>query len=122
MLLIRPEDRPTATGALSHGWLAGIKSDCEDSGDDQGRTAQSLDEGVPGRKGEKHLAIHDIPKEKRGEGNLIMQYDTGRILGGVGLRANGGSQRGGHATTPKARIDSSVIAQLDAVSPEISIF
>ena len=66
MLLIRPEDRPAAAGALSHGWLAGIKSDCEDSGDDQDRTVQSLDEGVLGRKGEKQLAIHDIPKEKRG--------------------------------------------------------
>ena len=122
MLLIRPEDRPTAAGALSHGWLTGIKSDCEDSGDDQGRTAQGLDEGVPGRKSEKQLAIHDIPKEKRGEGNLITQDDTGCILGAVGLRANGGSQRGGYATTPNARIDGSVITQLDVVSPEISIF
>ena len=122
MLLIRPEDRPTATGALSHGWLAGIKSDCEDSGDDQDRTAQNLDEGVLGRKGEKKLAILDIPKEKRGKGNPITQDETRRILGGVGLGANGRSQRGGHAAIPKARIDGSVITQLDVVSPEISIF
>ena len=122
MLLIRPEDRPTAAGALSHGWLAGIKSDCEDIGDDQGRAAQSLDEGVLGRRGEKQLAIHDIPKEKRGEGYLITQDDTWRVLGGVGLGANGGSHRGSHATTPNARIDGSVITQLGVVSPEISIF
>ena len=94
MLVIQPEDRPTAAGALSHRWLAGIKSDCEDSGDDQDRTAQSLDDGVLGRMGEKLLAIHDIPKEKRG----------------------------GHATTLKARINGTVITQLDVVSPEISIF
>ena len=122
MLLIRPEDRPTAAGALGHGWLAEIKSDCEDSGDDQDQTVQSLDEGVLSRKGGKQLAIHDIAKEKRGEGSLTMQDDTGRILGGVGLGANGGSHRGGHATTPKARTDGSVITQLDKVSPEISIF
>ena len=121
MLLIRPEDRPTATGALSHGWLAGVESDSEGSGDDQDRTAQSLDEGFLGRKGEKQLAMHDIPKEKRGEGNVI-KADTGRILGGAGLGANRGSQRGSHATTPKARIDHSVITQLDVVSPEVSIF
>ena len=122
MLLIRPEDRPTAAGALSHGWLAGIKSDSEDSGDDQDQTTQSLDKGFLGRVGEKQLAVHDIPKGKRGEENPITQCDTRHILRGVGLGANARSQRGGHATTPKARIDGSVITQLDVVSPEISIF
>ena len=122
MLVIRPEDRPTAAGALSHGWLAGIKSDYEDSGDDQDQTVRSLNAGFLDRRGEKQLAIHDIPKEKRGERSPITQDDTRCILGGVGLGENPRSQRGGHATTPKARIDYSVITQLDVVSPEIPIF
>jgi len=66
--------------------------------------------------------MYGIPKEKRGEGSPITQDDTRCTLGGVGLGANGRSQRGGHATIPNARIDGSVITQLDIVSPEISIF
>ncbi|PUU79029.1 kinase-like domain-containing protein [Tuber borchii] len=120
MLLIRPEDRPTAAGALSHGWLAGLESYGEESGDDQDQRAQSLGEGASGRRGRKQLAIHDIPKKKRRERNPITQDDTKPILGGVVLGAR--SQGGSHATTPKARIDGSIITQLDVVSPKNSIF
>jgi len=42
MLLIQPEDRPTAARALRHFWLAGLKSDTENSGDDQDEKAQAV--------------------------------------------------------------------------------
>jgi len=43
MLIIRPEDRPTAADALSHGWFAGLQRNIEDSGGDgNGLTQNSV--------------------------------------------------------------------------------
>ena len=47
----KPEDRPTAAGALSHGWLAGLKSDNKDSGGDQDETEHNLGEDALGWRG-----------------------------------------------------------------------
>jgi len=62
MLAIQPDDRPTAEDALGNAWLVGLKSDDEDSGDDQDETAQSRDNSWS-RKSEGKLTTYD--KRKR---------------------------------------------------------
>ncbi|PUU79037.1 kinase-like domain-containing protein [Tuber borchii] len=109
MLLIKPEDRPTAADALSHGWLAGLKSDDKDSGDDQDETAQCMGEDALGWSGGKQLASLDVPKGSSSERSPVTQEDKRCILGEVVLVANAQSQRGGHATTLGAIIDSSAM-------------
>ena len=66
MLIIRPEDRPTAQDTLGNAWLVGRKSDDEDSGDDQDETAQSRDENSWSGKSEGKLTTHDKRKKRRG--------------------------------------------------------
>ena len=114
MLLIQPEDRPTAASALSNGWLAGLKGDDKSSGDDQDETAQFLGEDAIGGRSGKQLATRGVPKKRRSDRNLVTQGDTKFILGAVQ------SQGSGHATTPNAIIDDSVITLLDVASPESS--
>ena len=121
MLLIQPENRPTAAGALSHGWLAGLESDDTDCGNDQDKTAQSLSEDALGRSGGKQLATCGVPKKKRDDRNSVTQGDTKRILGAVVLGANAESQSSSHATTPNATTDESLITLLDVASPESSL-
>ena len=120
MLLIQPEDRPTAAGALRHGWLVGLKNDDRDSGDDQDETAQCSGVDGLGWSSGKQLATGDVPKKIHSEGTPVTQEDARCILGEAVLRANAQSQRGGHATTPGAIIDSSVLTQLDVASPKSS--
>ena len=120
MLLIQPEDRPTAAGALSHEWLAGLKSDDKDSRDDQDETEHNLGEDALGWRGRKQLATCGVPK--RGvDRNSVTQGDTKWFFEAVVLGANAQSQSSGHATTPNAIIDDSVIPLLDAASPESSL-
>ena len=121
MLVIQPEDRPTAAGALSHGWLVGLKSDDKDGGDDRDETAQCLSAGALGWSGGKQPATYDVPKKIRSERSSVTQADTRCILGEAVLRANALSQRAGHATTHRAIIGSSVITPLDVASPESSL-
>ena len=121
MLLIQPEDRPTAAGALSHGWLAGLKNDDKYSGDDQAETAQCLDEDALGWSGGKQLPTCGVPNNKRDDRNSVRQGDTKCILGAVVLGANAESQSSGHATAPNATTDDSVITLLDVASPESSL-
>jgi len=61
-----------------------------------------------------------VPKERRGDRNSVTQGDTKCVLGAVVLGANAQSQSSGHAATPNAIIDDSVITVLDAASPESS--
>ncbi|PWW80726.1 kinase-like protein [Tuber magnatum] len=96
MLQIQPENRPTAAGALGHEWFVGLKSDDEDSGDDEDETAQNRDESIRIRKRENKLTAHDKPK-KRGERNPITQDDT---PGEVTLRANPVSLKSGLTADP----------------------
>ena len=121
MLLIQPGDRPTAAHALCHGWLAGLKSDYKDGGDDRDETAQCLGEGALGWSGGKQLATCDIPKKSSSERSPVTKEDTRCILREVALGANARSQRGGHDTNPGAIIDSSGITLLDVPSPERSL-
>jgi len=65
MLATQPEDRPTAEDALGNEWSVGLKSDNEDSGDDQDETAQSEDERSWSREGEGKLTTHHKRKKER---------------------------------------------------------
>ena len=119
MLLIQPEDRPTAARALRHVWLAGLKSDTEDSGDDQDQKAQDMDKSIPTRKRENRLATHDEPKKRRNKRNSLTQ-NTCYMPGGVGFGADPGSRRGGSLTS-KTTIDTPVTTLSDATSAESSV-
>ena len=109
MLLIQPEDRPTAADALSHRWLADLKCGNDHSGDGRSETTQCRYRSMPSRKHEKKLATHDKPKERRSERSQISQANTRCIPRGVAMGAGKGSQRGGGPTIRKNIIDTSVI-------------
>ena len=64
MLAIQPEDRPTAVGALGNAWLTDLKSDDEDSGDEQDETTQSGDERTYSEESEGKLTTRDKPKKR----------------------------------------------------------
>ena len=108
MLLLQPEDRPTAAGALSHGWLTGLKTGDGDCGEDQDGAARSQGESTLGRKRKIGLATHGERKKRRTGRNLIIRDDARCIPVNVNLGANAGSQSGGAPTTPKAITDTCV--------------
>ena len=113
MLLMEPRDRPTAADALNHVWLAGLKSGNECSRNGEGGTTPSLDERTPSRKPQNTLVPPDGQKKsgsRRGPSSLD---DTRHIPGDVDLEANPELQRGDTPTTPKAIIDTSMIALRD---------
>jgi len=91
MLAIQPEDRPTAENALGNSWLVGLKSDDEDSGDDQDETAQSRDTSWS-RKSEGKLSTHDKKKKRRGQRNPITRDNPKCASGDVALGVNPGLQ------------------------------
>ncbi|PUU81823.1 kinase-like domain-containing protein [Tuber borchii] len=55
MLIMQPEDRPTPADALSHGWLAFLRSDEEDNRDNENERRQTRDES-PDREAEKQTS------------------------------------------------------------------
>ena len=116
MLLIQPEDRPTAARALKHVWLACLKSDTEDCGDDQDEKTQDMDKSIPSRKRENRLATHDEPKKRRSERNSLTQNNTCYMPGEVGLGVDPASRRGGSPPTSKTIIDTLVTTLSDATS------
>ena len=116
MLLIQPEDRPTAADALSHGWLAGFKTGNQDSRGESDEITKRRGERTPSRRREIGLATHDKQKKKGSGRNSIMQSGTRCIPVDVTLEANEGSRCGGGPTTPKAVADTCVTASSDAAS------
>jgi serine/threonine protein kinase len=117
MLTIQPEDRLTAMGALSHGWLAGFEAGNKDSGDLQDGMVQNQDRSTVSRKRKNTPAPHDIPKKRRrSESNPISWDDTRCVSGDTAIDA--GSQGGGNHTGRKAIIDASVATLSDATSSE----
>ena len=122
MLLIQPEDRPTAAGALSHEWLAGIHSDDEGGCEDQDEVTQGRDEGTRSAKRKNSLATHDRPKKRRINNSQAKQAKTKSIPGGVALGVGAGSQSGGDPSTQKTVIDTSMMttSPADAASAESS--
>ena len=95
MLATQPEDRPTAEDALGNAWSVGLKSDNEDSGDDQDEMAQSGDESSWSRESEGKLATHHKRKKRRGQRNPTTQdylkYAPGDIVLGANPRSQWGS-------------------------------
>ena len=122
MLVIQPVDRPTAVGALSHEWLAGIYSDDEGGSKDQDEVTQGRDESTRSSKRKNSLATHGRPKKRRSKRNQTKPANTRCIPGGVALGVGAGSQSGGDPSTLKTMIDTSVMkpSQADATSAETS--
>ena len=101
MLVIKPGDRPTAAGALSHGWLAGLKCSDECSQEDGGRTTPNRNESTPSRNRKNRPAPGDRPENTRIKRDRPTLDDTKCIPGDVGSRINPRSQRGGEFTPRK---------------------
>ena len=118
MLVIQPEDRPTAAAALRHGWLAGLKTGNEDSADDQDETTQSRRETALSTKRKIGLATHDRRKKRRSGRNQIVKGDTRCIPVDVASEANAGSQCSGDLTALKAVANTCVTTASDAASVE----
>jgi len=116
MLSIQPEDRPTAADALGNAWLVDLKSEEEDSGDDQYETAQSGDESSWSRKSEGKLTTYGERKKRRGRRNLITQDDSECAPGDVALMANPGPQPDSHPTASKSTTDSTIMTLTDVPS------
>ena len=118
MLVIQPEGRPTAAGALRNTWLTGFKSDSEDSGDDQDVRIQNRDGSTMNRKRKNRLATFNEPKKRRGERNPVTQEGTRCIPGDVTLEANVGSQIGGDPTNAESTLGTSMVTLSDTASTE----
>ena len=121
MVMIQPEERPTAVGALNHAWLEGLIDTNEDSRDNRDKVAHNRDESASGWKSENRFAASARPKKIRSERNPIIQDDTRYILGGVALGTDAGSQVGGDPTIPKPGINHPVIAPSDPTLIENSL-
>jgi len=71
MLVIQPEGRPTAAGALSHAWLVGIHSDNEDCGEGRDEVTLGQADGTLSSKRKKTwLRLTDRRKEEAKETRL----------------------------------------------------
>ena len=95
MLVIQPEDRPTAAAALSHEWLAGIHSDDEGGREGQDQVTQGLDESTRSGKRKNSLATHDRPTKRRSNKSQTNPANTSSIPGSVALGIGAGSQSRG---------------------------
>jgi len=73
MLVIQPEDRPTAASALRNPWLTGVKSICEENGDGK-------DESTLSKKRKNRRATYNEPK-RRSERNSVRQEGARCTLG-----------------------------------------
>ena len=120
MLVIPPEERPTAVGALNHAWLEGLTGDNEDSRGDRDKAAHNRDESTRGRESQNRFAAYARPKKIRSERNPITQDDTRCTLGGMAFGTNAGSQGGSDPTIQKPGINPPVIAPSDPTSIENS--
>ena len=121
MLLIQPEDRPTAAGALGHEWLAGIHGDNEGSGEDQDQVTQGRDASTRGAKRKNSLATHGRPKKRRSKRNQTKPANRRCIPGGMALDVGAESQSGGDLSTKKpATHTSAMTPSPDTASAESS--
>ena len=118
MLMIQPEDRPTAVDALSHGWLAFLQSDKEDNGGNEDERRQSRDESALSGKRKNRLTLFDRSKKKRTERNPITQDCISRLRRGAASVVNAGSQIGADPTIPESIPDTPTVTPPDATSTE----
>ena len=117
MLIIQPEDRPTAAGALGHGWLAGLKSDKESSRDNEDKTIQSRDESSQSRKRKNCPATYNR-SNKRSRRNSLTQDSTSCILPDVAFVANAGSQMGADPPPPESMLGTPLMMPSNAAFTE----
>jgi len=115
MLAIKPEDRPTAVSALGNAWLTGLKSDDEDSGDDQDETTQIGDERTCNEESEGKLTTHHKGKKRRSRRNTRTQDDSKCAPGDVAFGANPRLQWDSDPTTPKSEIGTAT-----TISPDVA--
>ena len=122
VLLVQPEDRPTAATALSHSWMVGIRSDDEGGCEEQDEVTQGRDESTRSGKRKNSLATHDRPKKRRSKKCQTKPANTMSIPGGVALGVGAGSQSGGDPSTHKTVINTSVMtpSPADVASAESS--
>ena len=73
MLVIPPEDRPNAVGALKHVWLESHMGGSEDSREDPDLEAHNRDKSTRGRKSENRLAAYAGPKKVSSERDPIIR-------------------------------------------------
>jgi len=111
MLMIRPENRPTATDALRNEWLTDLKSDNEESGDDKDGRTQSRDGSTLSNKRKKRLATYNEPK-KKSERGPITQEGAKCIPGGADLWVNTGSEMGDLIIAENS-LDTSIVTPSD---------
>ena len=88
-LRVQPDGRPTAARALRHGWLVGLKSNNEDSGEEQDGVTQSQGESRKSR--DDYLLMMDKRKDIAKE--TLYQDDTRCIPRDVAAGANMGPPR-----------------------------
>jgi len=117
MLMIRPEDRPTATGALGNSWLTGLKSDNKESGGDKDERTQSRDGSTLSKKRKNRLATYNEPK-KKSERGPITQGGTKCIPGGADFWVDTSSKMDGNLTTAQSPPEASIMTLSDTVPTE----
>ena len=121
MLIIQPGDRPTAVGALGHGWLTGLKSDKESSRDNEDETIQqNRDESSQSRKRKNRPAIYNRSK-KRSRRNSLTQDSTSCMLPDVAFEASAGSQMGADPPPPENTLGAPVMTPSNAASTESAV-
>ena len=116
MLAIQARDRPTATDALRHEWLTGLKSDNEESGDDKDERTHSRDGSTLSRKRKNRLATNNEPK-KKSETEPIIPEGAKCIPGGTNFGADTGSEMG-DPTIAENSLDTSMATPPDSAPTE----
>ena len=120
MLMIQPEDRPTATAALRHTWFVGLKSGNEDSVDCRDAMTKSRDESIHSGERKSTLTTNYRQKEGSSERNPTTQNNTKCIPRYAALAANAGSKMCCDNATPRAPIDTRAAIPSDLTSTESS--
>ncbi|KAG0133638.1 kinase-like domain-containing protein [Tuber indicum] len=120
MLVIQPEDRPTASSALRHVWLVGVKGDNEDSGNDQDKTTHGRDEKTRSDNRGNKIAAHGRRKKRGSEEIPITQGGTEYTPRDVASGENVGLRRGSDPSTGGSTIGTSMIMSPGVASIEIS--
>ena len=121
MLATQLQDRPTAEDALGNAWSVGLRSDHEDSGNDQGESVQSGDESSWSGENEGKLTTHRKRKKRRSQRNPTTQNYLQCAPGDVALGANPKSQWGSDPTTPKSEISTAMMIPPAVASVESSL-
>ncbi|PUU79028.1 kinase-like domain-containing protein [Tuber borchii] len=101
MLSIQPGGRPTAADALNDVWLAGLTSNKEHRGGDEGRTPPRWDERTHIRKRKNRPASRSRREKRRSKRGPPTGDDTGCMTGDVGLGMNPRSQGSGEPSPLK---------------------